>query len=301
MQYKKKMQYSGDDQCTKIGSQIIMSTQSSSNQFTNFQEFLDKVQYNKKGVARYEWIFGEGYLSTGGSETTKEIIPYLSLDRGDRVLDVGCGLGGHDFYMAENFGAMIDAIDLSENMMSVALDHFSKKPEIKNNIKFRICDVTTTEFQDNFYDVIYSRDTLLHIKEKPELFQRFFRWLKPGGRLVFTDYCRGETNSTDEFDKYVKKRAYTLYTVKQYEDLMKKSGFANVVAEDTHEKFEESLNRELKRLYAGREQFLKLFSIEDFEDLERGWSEKISRSKDGLQTWGLFTARKPVCYLPEKY
>lgn len=270
-----------------------MSTQSN-NQFENFQEFLDKVQYNKNGVARYEWIFGEGFLSTGGFETTKEIIPHLHLKKGDRVLDIGCGLGGHSFYMAEEFGAIIDAVDLSENMMSVALDHFSKKPTIKDNIKFRICDVTRTDFPHNYYDVIYSRDALIHIKEKPELFQGFFRWLKPGGRVVFTDYCRGEIKTSDEFERYVKQRAYTLYSVKQYEDLLKNCGFTNVIAIDNRDKFDDSLHRELKKLYSGRNEFLELFNVEDFKDLESGWLVKLDRSKEGFQTWGLFRAQKPI-------
>ncbi|XP_054164626.1 uncharacterized protein LOC128962285 [Oppia nitens] len=266
-----------------------------SNKYENFQEFLDEVQYSKSGVKRYEWIFGEGYLSTGGLETTKEIIPILELKKNQRVLDVGCGLGGHDFYMAENYGAVIDAIDLSKNMMSVALRHFNRKPHIANNINFRICDVMTTPFDDNYYDVIYSRDALLHIKEKPQLFQSFYRWLKPGGRLVFTDYCRGDTdNQSDEFESYIKQRDYTLYKIKEYDQLMKNCGFVDVLAQDINDKFVDSLNRELKKLYSERKEFLQEFNVEDFNDLEEGWVAKIKRAKDGHQTWGLFKAFKPL-------
>lgn len=268
-----------------------MSTQCK-NRIQSFQDFLDNGQYSEAGIKRYEWIFGEGYLSTGGFETTKEIVPYLNLKKGVKVLDVGCGLGGHDFYMAEKYGAIIDAIDLSRNMVTAAFKHFSKKPNIANMIKFCICDVNTAICEENYYDIIYSRDALLHIKTKPELFQRFFKWLKPGGRLVFTDYCRGETTSSEEFENYVNQRAYTLYNVKQYEKLMKSCGFVNVIAEDIGDKFEESLNRELKKLYAEKSEFLKLFTDEDFKDLENGWHAKIKRIKDGHLTWGMFRAQK---------
>jgi hypothetical protein len=32
----------------------------------SFQRFLDTVQYTSTGILRYERIFGEGYVSTGG-------------------------------------------------------------------------------------------------------------------------------------------------------------------------------------------------------------------------------------------
>jgi phosphoethanolamine N-methyltransferase len=31
-----------------------------------FQRFLDNVQYKTSGILRYECIFGNGYVSTGG-------------------------------------------------------------------------------------------------------------------------------------------------------------------------------------------------------------------------------------------
>lgn len=39
-------------------------------------------------------------------------------------------------------------------------------------MSFEIADCTTSEYQPGSYDVIYSRDTLLHIHDKPALFKR---------------------------------------------------------------------------------------------------------------------------------
>ena len=46
----------------------VVTDQSRSNDFRNF---LDNTQYNMNGILRYERIFGEGFVSTGGAETTK--------------------------------------------------------------------------------------------------------------------------------------------------------------------------------------------------------------------------------------
>ncbi len=39
--------------------------------FSTFQEFLDSQQYTRRGILRYEKMFGSGYVSTGGCSTTK--------------------------------------------------------------------------------------------------------------------------------------------------------------------------------------------------------------------------------------
>ena len=39
-----------------------------------FRHFLDNQQYQTNGILRYERIFGQGYVSTGGFETTKVCI-----------------------------------------------------------------------------------------------------------------------------------------------------------------------------------------------------------------------------------
>ncbi len=37
-----------------------------------------------------------------------------------RVLDIGCGIGGSAFYMARRYGALVNGIDLSTNMIEIA-------------------------------------------------------------------------------------------------------------------------------------------------------------------------------------
>lgn len=55
--------------------------------------FLDGQQYTRDGIRRYELIFGKTYVSTGGQGTTEEFVNQLKLKNGDKVLDVGCGIG----------------------------------------------------------------------------------------------------------------------------------------------------------------------------------------------------------------
>lgn len=85
---------------------------------------------------RYEKIFGSGFVSTGGIDTTGPFLETLNLQTGQKVLDVGCGIGGGDFYMAEKYGVEVLGIDLSSNMVGIALDRARNHPNLKVNVIF---------------------------------------------------------------------------------------------------------------------------------------------------------------------
>lgn len=90
----------------------------------------------------------------------------MGLKPGQKVLDVGCGIGGGDFYMAENFDVEVVAIDLSINMISMAIE---RAIGLKCTVEFECADCTSKTYPENTFDVIYTRDTLFHIKVRKHL------------------------------------------------------------------------------------------------------------------------------------
>ncbi|RLN25635.1 phosphoethanolamine N-methyltransferase 1-like [Panicum miliaceum] len=246
-------------------------------------------QYKTSGILRYERIFGEGYVSTGGIETTKEFVDKLDLKPGHKVLDVGCGIGGGDFYMAENYDAHVVGIDLSINMISFALERAIGR---SCSVEFEVADCTTKTYPDNTFDVIYSRDTILHIQDKPSLFKSFFKWLKPGGKVLISDYCRSPGKASEEFAAYIKQRGYDLHDVEAYGQMLKNAGFHDVIAEDRTDQFLSVLEKELAKFEKNKDDFLSDFSQEDYDDIVNGWKAKLQRSSAGEQRWGLFIATK---------
>lgn len=46
----------------------------------------------------------------------------LGLQPDERVLDAGCGVGGSSFYMAQTHGVAVHGVDLSVNMILIALE-----------------------------------------------------------------------------------------------------------------------------------------------------------------------------------
>ncbi|KAK9830089.1 hypothetical protein WJX72_009725 [[Myrmecia] bisecta] len=258
----------------------------------DFRHFLDGKQYSMTGILRYERIFGSGFVSTGGLETTKDFVSQLGLQAGQRVLDVGCGIGGGDFYMASEYGVYVHGIDLSVNMVLIALERAAAVPG-GSKVSFEIADCTTSEARPESYDAVYSRDTILHIQDKPALFARLFKLLKPGGKLLISDYCRSETEPSEQFASYIQQRGYNLCSVPAYGQILRDAGFTDVKAEDRTWQFEKSLRRELEQAKADKATFVKDFSQEDYDAIVNGWQDKLVRVADGEQRWGLFIGTKP--------
>ncbi|PWA67224.1 phosphoethanolamine N-methyltransferase [Artemisia annua] len=254
-----------------------------------FQQFLDNVQYKSSGILRYERIFGYGFVSTGGIDTTKEFVAKLDLKPGQKVLDVGCGIGGGDFYMVDKFGVEVVGIDLSVNMISLALE---RAIGLDCAVEFEVADCTKKSYPDDTFDVIYSRDTILHIQDKPALFRTFYKWLKPGGKVLISDYCRKSGTPSEDFAEYIKQRGYDLHDVETYGGMLRDAGFGEVTAEDRTEQFKEVLTRELEKVEKEKEEFIRDFSEEDYNDIVGGWKAKLVRVGSGEQRWGLFYAEK---------
>ncbi|KAF7848773.1 hypothetical protein BT93_L1574 [Corymbia citriodora subsp. variegata] len=189
--------------------------------------------------------------------------------------------------MAENFDVEVVGIDLSINMISFALE---RAIGLKCSVEFEMADCTKKSYPNNTFDVIYSRETIVYIKDKPALFKSFFKWLKPGGKVLISDYCKHAGTPSPEFGELIKQRGYDVHDVKAYGQMLRDAGFAEVIAEDRTDQFIELLEKKLNAIEKDKDAFISDFSEEDYNDLV-GWKAELTR-RSGEQRWGLFIAKK---------
>ena len=249
-------------------------------------------QYTRNGILRYEKVFGDGYISTGGHSTTEYLISKIepALKRGARVLDVGSGIGGAAFHLARKYGCIVTGIDLSPEMVNIALDR-AKEADDLNGVQTILGDVLTESFPEAF-DVIWSRDALMHIPDKTRLFKRLYDLNAPGGRLVITDYARGTTDGSPEFQAYIKSTGYHVVDPASYGQLIEGAGYKEVQAEDATDRFVSILERELDFLATNRADFLESFSEDDLNYLVARWQMKVGFCKAGDMKWGIYSATR---------
>ena len=259
---------------------------------TTSQHYDNNGQYSRTSILRYEKIFGEGYISTGGPETTDCLTALLGdkLQPGVKILDVGSGIGGAAFHLAREYGAVVTGVDLSPEMTDI-VHEATANSGVSDRVEFLLADVLETDFDEPF-DVIWSRDALMHIHDKKRLFTKLLRLLNDGGQLVITDYARGKKPGSSEFEAYAKSTGYHLVEPAAYGDLLKDAGFRDVIVEDATPKFIEILKKEPARLEANREDFLGAFSEDDLNYLVDRWSMKVRFCEAGDMKWGIYKASK---------
>jgi phosphoethanolamine N-methyltransferase len=260
---------------------------------TSKTQYDNNGQYTRKGILRYERIFGDGYVSTGGPETTQYLCSKLqeTLRPGARVLDVGSGIGGAVFHLAREYGAVATGIDLSPEMVAIARERIVHENDVKN-VTFLIGDILEVPAGETF-DIVWSRDALMHLPDKPRLFKRLFELTKPGGQIVITDYARGTTEGSPEFRAYIAQTGYHVTDPASYGKLLEGAGYVDVVVEDATEMFRDIMRRESERLTANPDGFLNEFSVDDLTYLRDRWAMKERFCKAGDMKWGIYKGTRP--------
>lgn len=97
-----------------------------------------------------------------------------------KVLEIGCGTG---FFTSQLVltNNQITAIDISSNLLELA-----KKRTNYPNVVFKKEDAHKTSFDSNSFDFIVGSSALHHLETGTAL-KEFFRLLKPGGKIMFTE------------------------------------------------------------------------------------------------------------------
>ena len=75
--------------------------------------------------------------------------------------------------MAKHYGAEVLGIDLSDNMLAIANEHKREmSKEVQHLVTFRFLDATLAHFPAESFDVVYSRDAIMHIADKEPLYEK---------------------------------------------------------------------------------------------------------------------------------
>jgi ubiquinone/menaquinone biosynthesis C-methylase UbiE len=151
---------------------------------------------------------------------------------GQRVLDVGCGLGNDTARFARG-GARVTGIDLSPRAIELAKCNFAQRSLAG---EFRVMDGERLDFPDAHFDLVYCH-TVLHFTPHPErMLAEIRRVLKPGKQaIVMTVNRRSWMNIMRRVAKveldYTTAPTFNRYSIAEFRRMLGMFGAVEVVPE----------------------------------------------------------------------
>ena len=256
---------------------------------------MSEDHYPTRMIAMLESIWGEGFLSPGGPEEVARVIGSHDLT-GKSVLDIGCGAGGIDIALVRNHGAgYVTGIDVEDPVLTRARTLIDRE-----GLGSRIGVVKVAPgplpFAPGSFDVVFSKDSIVHIPDKHALMAEVFRVLKPGGWFLASDWLIGTDEISPLMAEYIAAEGldFGMSTPMRYQEAMAAAGFAGGTTLSRNDWYRLRAREELARLQGAVGAAAAKVVGQDFVDQNVGiWSRMIPVLDSGEHCPTHLAARKP--------
>eukprot|EP01126_Amoeba_proteus_P043198 TRINITY_DN4730_c0_g1_i1.p1 TRINITY_DN4730_c0_g1~~TRINITY_DN4730_c0_g1_i1.p1 ORF type:complete len:363 (-),score=40.79 TRINITY_DN4730_c0_g1_i1:240-1328(-) len=149
----------------------------------------------------YEWAWGSSFhfAPTKKFDTFRSAIlrhefrlaDRLRIKKGDKVLDIGCGIGGPLINIARNTGAHITGLNNNAYQITRA-NALLKEAGLQKTCNFVKGNFCEMPLADDTYDQVYAIESTCHAPTRQAVFAEVFRVLKPGGHFGIYEWVLTE-------------------------------------------------------------------------------------------------------------
>jgi phosphoethanolamine N-methyltransferase len=210
---------------------------------------MSEDHYPPKMIAMLEAIWGEGFLSPGGAGEVARVIGGHDLS-GCKVLDIGCGAGGIDIALVARHGAgYVTGIDVEDPVLERARALVAAAG-LGGRIGLVKVAPGPLPFPPGTFDVVFSKDSIVHIPDKAALMAEVFRVLRPGGWFLASDWLVGTETLSPQMAAYIAAEGldFGMATPARYRAAMEQAGFEAIETRSRNAWYRDQARVELARL-----------------------------------------------------
>lgn len=122
------------------------------------------------------------------SQITTHLLQQTQIEKGMRVLDIGCGNGELSRAVSElvGLGGRVVGIDGSSSAIEAARS--ATQPTGVQNIDYVVGNLSTLNFEANSFDCIVGRRVLMYVPNAQDVLAGLAAILRPGGRMGLQEH-----------------------------------------------------------------------------------------------------------------
>lgn len=253
--------------------------------------------YHPDLIGMLELVWGEGFLSPGGPDEVVRVVEGVDL-AGRSVLDIGCGVGGIDVLLVERLGAgHVTGIDVEDTVLASARARAVLHGLDGRRVGFAKVAPGPLPFPPGTFDVVFSKDSIVHIPDKAALAADVFRVLRPGGWFVASDWLIGHDDQpSPAMRDYLAAEGldFGMASPAVYERALRSAGFTDVHLESRGGWYVEVAELELARMSGElRAPAVEAFGAEFVDHNLEIWSKMIAVLRTGEHQPSHLRARRP--------
>ena len=192
------------------------------------------------------------------------------IDASSSVLEVGSGSGGPAVYLAQARGCRLTGVDINEHGVRNATA-LAEDRGVADRVNFKAVDASKPlPFADNSFDAVVSNDAICHIRDRAATLQDWYRVLRPGGQVLFTDamVITGVVTH-EELATRSSIGFYLFLPPGENERLLKKAGFRVTAVDDVTQNAEDVARRWHDARARQREALVAREGQANFDGLQR--------------------------------
>ena len=197
------------------------------------------------------------------------------------------GIGGPACLLVSNHGAKnVTGIDIEKGLLNKAQATVSAQG-LDNQIDLQLVSPGPLPFDDATFDVVFSKDSIIHIPNKQALFSEVYRVLRPGGWVVMSDwYCSNEP-FTEEMANWVEATGLSFEMKPIHNDgsLLGELGFSDTAILDRCEWFADFSRKLVAHMSGpGYENMVAILGQDDADDaLSRAKARSVISAQGQLR------------------
>lgn len=207
-------------------------------------------EYDAAMQTLLQLLWGEGFLSPGGAAEVAYLLEGSNI-AGCRVLDIGCGLGAVDELLITRHGAReVLGVDVDPGLLATMAQRI-ERAGLRSRVTSLCVKPGPLPLADGSFDVVFSKDAIVQIPDKAAVFADAYRVLRPGGRLIVSDWLRGGSGSySEEMLEYFRLEgiAYNMANTVETTAALAAVGFVAIEVRDRNAWYLELAHRELAAL-----------------------------------------------------